>query len=456
MKKKILSALLILSMTGAMLFGCGKKEETAPQTQDSQAQNAQSGENQTGNTNNNAGGNQAEGSGDKQKVALRMWGAEEDQALLRDMIASFTSHYADVADITVELGVESEATAREVVLTDIEAAADVFVFASDQLPDLVKAGALQNVEEMDSALVNYAGKSIEDIKAANVSGSVEAASINNTLYAFPMSADNGYFLYYDSNVISKEDAASWDTLLDAAQKAGKKVGMTLASGWYNASFFYGAGFTTGLNEDGTTTIDFNKEADYSGVEVVKGMLKIAGHPAFMAVADGDISNQIASGDLAAAVSGTWDAAAAQKVFGDGYAATKLPTYTIGDKQVQQGSSAGFKLAGVNAFSKSTGWATLLAEWITNEENQQLRFEVREIGPSNTKVAASEAVASNIAISALAEQSEYGFVQLVGGNYWDPMATLGEMIAKGQLSAEDEEGIQKALDNMVAGVTAPVQ
>jgi len=211
MKKKILSALLILSMTGAMLFGCGKKEETAPQTQDSQAQNAQSGENQTGNT-NNAGDKQANASGDKQKVALRMWGAEEDQALLRDMIASFTSHYADVADITVELGVESEATAREVVLTDIEAAADVFVFASDQLPDLVKAGALQNVEEMDGALVNYAGKSIEDIKAANVSGSVEAASINNTLYAFPMSADNGYFLYYDSNVISKEDAASWDTL----------------------------------------------------------------------------------------------------------------------------------------------------------------------------------------------------------------------------------------------------
>ena len=307
-----------------------------------------------------------------------------------------------------------------------------------------------------AALVNYAGKSIEDIKAANVSGSVEAASINNTLYAFPMSADNGYFLYYDSSVISKEDAASWDTLLDAAQAAGKKVGMTLASGWYNASFFYGAGFKTGLNEDGTTTIDFNKEADYSGVEVVKGMLKIAGHPAFMAVADGDISNQIASGDLAAAVSGTWDAAAAQKVFGDGYAATKLPTFTVGDKQVQQGSSAGFKLAGVNAFSKNAGWAALLAEWITNEENQKLRFEVREIGPSNIQVAASEAVASNIAISALAEQSEYGFVQLVGGNYWDPMATLGEMIAKGQLSAEDEEGIQKALDNMVAGVTAPVQ
>ena len=45
------------------------------------------------------------------------------------------------------------------------------------------------------------------------------------------------------------------------------------------------------------------------------MLNIAGNPAFMAIADGDTSNQIASGDLCAIVSGTWDAQAAQEAFG---------------------------------------------------------------------------------------------------------------------------------------------
>ena len=104
--------------------------------------------------------------------------------------------------------------------------------------------------------------------------------------------------------------------------------MTLASGWYNASFFYGAGFTTGLNDDGTTTMDWNgTSADgYTGVDVVKGMLDITSNPAFMAVADGDMSNQLASGNLAACVSGTWDAITAKEIFGDGYAATKLPTF----------------------------------------------------------------------------------------------------------------------------------
>ncbi len=393
---------------------------------------------------------------EKENVTITMWGAEEDQAMLTEMIESFKAHYADYANFDIQLGVESESTAKDTVLTDIEAAADVYAFASDQLPDLVNAGALLSIDSLDGALKAYAGKGVADVKAANASGSVDAATFDGTFYAYPMSADNGYFLYYDSSVVSAEDAKSWDGLLAAAEKAGKKVGMTFASGWYNASFFYGAGFSTGLNADGTTTIDYNGKADYTGVQVVQSMLNIAGNSSFMAIADGDISNQIASGALCAVVSGTWDATAAQTAFGKGYAATKLPTYTIDGKQVQMGSVAGFKLVGVNAYAENAGWAALLADWITNEENQTIRFEKREIGPSNLNAAASDAVKSNIAISALAEQSAYGVVQLVGGNFWDPTATFGEMIAKGELKATDEAGIQKALDTMVTGVTAPVQ
>lgn len=397
-------------------------------------------------------------SAEVQDVSLTVWGAEEDQAMLQEMINSFEEQYGEYANFTIQLGVESESTAKDTILTDIQAAADVFAFASDQLPDLVKAGALQSLDELDPAIQNYAGKSLDDIKNANVSGSVEAATYDGTMYAFPMSADNGFFLFYDSSVLSEEDVASWDSLLAAAEAAGKKVGMTLSSGWYNASFFYGAGFTTGLNDDGTTSIDWNgTSADgYTGVQVVQSMLGIAGHGSFLSVADGDISNQIASGDLCAAVSGTWDATAAQKAFGDGYAATKLPTFTLNGEQVQQGSVAGFKLIGVNAYSQNAGWAALLAEWLTNEENQAIRFEQREIGPSNIAVSESSEVSENLAIAALAEQSAYGVVQSVGTNYWDPTATFGEMIAQGQLSADDEAGIQEALDTMVAGVTAPVE
>ena len=85
------------------------------------------------------------------------------------------------------------------------------------------AGALQSIDDMDEALQAYTGKGVADIESANSADSVEAATFNDTLYAFPMTADNGYFLYYDSTVLSEEDVASWDTMLAKADEAGKKV-----------------------------------------------------------------------------------------------------------------------------------------------------------------------------------------------------------------------------------------
>ena len=390
-------------------------------------------------------------------VSLRVWGGEEDQNLLKELVENVKKTYPD-QKFDIEIGVESESTAKDTVLTDVEAAADVFAFASDQIVDLNNAKALANIEDMDAALQNYAKKSVADIKAANGDGSVEAASIDGKLMAFPMTGGNGYFLYYDSSVISDEDAATWDTLLAAADKAGKKVGMTLASGWYNASFFYGAGFTTGLNDDGTTAIDFNgtSKDGYTGVQVTQSMLNIASNKAFMAIADGDVSNQIAGGTLAAVISGTWDAENAQKVFGDGYAAAKLPTYTLDGKQVQQGSVSGYKFLGVNAYSKNVGWATVLAEFLTNEESQATRFEQRQLAPTNKKVAASDEVSKNVAIAASAAQDAYGVIQTVSAKYWDPAKTFGEMIAQGSISATDEKAIQDALDTMVEGAKAAVE
>ena len=395
-------------------------------------------------------------SAEDETISLTVWGAEEDQTLLKELTDNFQAAYPDQT-FDIQIGVESESTAKDTVLTDVEAAADVYAFADDQFSDLVKAGALLKLDDYAEVL-QMAGKTLDDVKDANVEGSVDAATIDGGLYAFPRAADNGYFLYYDASVLSEEDVASWSSLLEAADAAGKKVGMTLASGWYNASFFYGAGFTTALNDDGTTAIDWNgTSADgYTGVDVVKGMLAISGSPAFMAIADGDISNQLASGNLAACVSGTWDAMTAQEVFGDGYAATKLPTFTVGDQEVQQGSVAGYKYIGVNGYSENSGWAVLLADYLSNEEAQQKFFDERESGPSNKNVGASDAIKENVALSALAQQSEYAQAQKVGGKYWDPAKTFGELIAQGTLAADDDAAIQEALDNLVEGVTASVE
>lgn len=393
-----------------------------------------------------------------ESVSLRVWGAEEDQELLAELIEKFKAAYPDQT-FEIEIGVESESTAKDAILTDIPAAADVFAFADDQLNSLVTAGALLPLEgDVMTALEAQSGKTLDAVKSANGAGSVTAATQDGTMYAFPMGGGNNYFLYYNSEKITAEQAQSWDTLLDAAEAAGGKVAMTYASGWYNASFFLGAGFTASRNADGTTAIDWNgtSASGITGVDVAKAMSDIATHPAFLAVADGDLGNQIASGQVVAVVDGTWDAEACQKAFGDGYAATKLPTFTCAGQQIQQACFSGFKLMGVNAYSENAGWAVVLAEFLTNEESQNARFAARQLSPSNTNAAAAEAVTQNVAIGASAAQDAYGVTQSVGDKFWDPTATFGQMIANGELAGADDATIQAALDLMVEGVTAPLE
>lgn len=61
-----------------------------------------------------------------EEVSLTVWASELDQTLMQTMIESFKEAYKDEAIFTITLGAVSEATAKDQVLTDIEAAADVF------------------------------------------------------------------------------------------------------------------------------------------------------------------------------------------------------------------------------------------------------------------------------------------------------------------------------------------
>ena len=417
MKKKLLSAMLCVAMTATMLAGCGDKK-----TDDGSAANSESGT--------------PAASGET--IALTVWGAEEDQTLLQTMVDSFKEANSDQTfDITI--GVQSESTAKDTVLTDVEAAADVYAFADDQLNELVQAGALQPVQDADT------------ISSENTAGSVEAATIDGTLYAYPITADNGYFMFYDKSVYSEEDVASLDTMLEKAAAAGKTVAMDWSSAWYIFSFFKGAGLDVALADDGVTnTCNWNAtDTDIKGTDVAQAMLDVSANPGFKSLTDAEIQTGIQEGTVCAAVDGTWAATVAEEAWGENLGAVKLPTYTVAGEQVQMASFSGYKMLGVNANSKNVGWAMELAKWISNEDNQTLRFNERGQGPSNINAAAA---ADSAAIQAVVAQSEYATLQRVGGNYWDPVATFGAIMVDGNSDGED---LQTLLDNTVDGITAAV-
>ena len=371
-------------------------------------------------------------------VTLTMWGAEEDQDLLRQISDKFIEENKDKVNLTINIGVQSESECKDTVLNDPEAAADVYAFADDQLNQLVAAGALQEIP---------AEMNLEDVKTRNSPASVDAATIDGKLYAYPLTADNGYFMFYDSSFYTEEDVQSLDTMLEKAAAAGKKVSMDLANGWYLYSFYAGAGLELGLNEDGVTNFCNWNEAP--GADVTQAIIDIAKNPGFVSLKDESFTGELKSGNLVAGVNGTWRANDAAEVWGDNYAACKLPTYTLNGEQVQMASFSGFKLIGVNRHSKNVGWAMLLADYVTNEENETLRFEMRGQGPSNLKALEN---AASPALSAVVAQSEFASLQRVGNNFWTPAESLGSILAKGNAEGKDTQAL---VDEAVAGITAPV-
>ena len=362
-------------------------------------------------------------------VTLKVWGAQEDQEMLTGMIEEFKAANPGT-NWTIELGVVGEPDARTKYLEDPEAAADVFAFPNDQVMDLVNAGALYEVTINKDAII-----------AANIQSAVDSATVDGKLYGYPMTADNGYFMYYDKSVFTEDDVKSLDKMLEVAQAAGKSVFMDVSNGWYIASFFIGAGNKFEM-VDGKQVLDFNNE---TGVKVGEAIKAFTAHPAFLTGDDNVLKAGLGS-TIAAGVSGTWNATDISTILGANYGATKLPEFTLGGVATQMGSFAGFKLMGVNSLTEFPEEAMALAEFLTNEANQVKRFETRKLGPANKNAAQNEAVLADVALSALAQQAPYAMSQNnVAGTYWGPAEAFG-------LALENKDytmSIQEMLDALVA-------
>lgn len=421
MRGKIAAGLLFLAGCMLAFAGCGKKEADT-NTIDStelaeEAEVLESG-----------------------PVELTMWGDEVSFDLLNTMIENFKTEHAGEVDLTVNLIQPEDSDLRGNVLSDVHNAADLFVLADDQLTDLVGGGALASVPNK------------EEVSKANLEDAVTAASVEDTLFAYPLTADNGYFLYYDKRYFSDTDIQTLDGILNVAAANNKKFTMDWSSGWYLYAFFGCTGLEFGVNEDGITNhCNWNAtEGDIKGVDVAQALLDIGANPGFKSCSDVDFLEGVKNGSVIAGVSGVWNAVEIQEAWGEDYGAVKLPTYTCKGKQIQMSSFKGYKLMGVSYYSKHKEWALKLADYFTNEENQKLWLEVRNQGPSNVNVTSSELVSNIPAIRAVIAQEEYGKIQRVGNSYWEPLTEFGEMMASGRLNGLT---LQEVMDQLVAGITA---
>ena len=410
--KKILALLMAALMTAGMLAACAAAPaETGSTTAD------------TTQAESTPPASEAE----PEKVTLKVWADQGELALTEKLCNEFAAQHPE-KEYTFVYGAVGAVDGKARYLEDPAAAADVFLFADDQLVDLVKADALYEVTRNTDAII-----------AANTPGSIKAASYDGTLYGYPMTSDNGYFLYYDKSVFTDDDLATLDGILAAANAAGKKVHMDISNGWYLASFFLGNGCTLTI-EDGKQIIDFNNANGLAAAEAIRAFCN---DPAFVTGDDSVLAGGIGDA-IACGVSGTWMATAIQEKLGDNYGCCKLPTFTCSGEQVQMGSFLGCKIYGFNSQTAYPVDAMELAEYLTSEQSQIERYKELNYGPSNVNALKEDSIASNQALQALSDQSAYAVSQMVLGGFWTPAEAFGA-----ELEAHSTADLQTMLDQLVA-------
>ncbi|OQC10619.1 MAG: hypothetical protein BWX74_00539 [Tenericutes bacterium ADurb.Bin087] len=386
----------------------------------------------------------------KERVRLSVWGAIKEKPLYEQHAREFQELYPNI-DFSISYADVGEADAATNILQDVSTAADVFFFADDQLP------TMQAREVIAKLPLGYANK----VRARDAASACENASsaVDNELYAFPATNDNGYFLIYNKDYLTETDVETLEGIMEKTTAEHQLV-VDMGNGYYATSFIQYISEITYNPITKKHTTNFNNEASVSALQAVSDILKPRVDNGFKSVdfngaALDDLSD--ANGNkVIAAVTGVWNTELLKEKLGDKLGAAKLPTFknTKGE-DVQWGAFAGSKLVGVKSSSNKLGWALAFADYITDEAAQRTRFTTNGWGPSNKNLLADEELlADHVTLRALGAQAPYAISQAksVGSLFWDNAAIVGNFLWKGPASAESPQTLQATLDAFVEALT----
>ena len=402
--KKIVALLLACMMIVGLFAGCGEKPAT---------------------------GNEGTSGGETAKpeaITLKVWGPSEDQAnensFLQTACKQFAEANKDKWTITFEFGVCSEGDAGTNVTQDPSAAADVYMFANDQLGKLIQAGAIAKL----------GGAALEQVKNNNSETMIKSVSdADGNVYGVPFTG-NTWFMYYDSSKLTADDIKSLDAMM-----AIKPIAYQVTNTWYMPALYYAVGGTMfGDGTDGTAGVQFGDE------KCAAVTLYIADALASGKMIDdqgGTGLDALRAGTVGAVFSGTWDAGNVKDALGENYGAAAVPAITINGESYQMTPFAGSKAFGVNPNSKNMPAATALAAWLGSADMQALHAEIRngEVQPiAKSLVEGTE----NADPAALAQMDTFNNKSVYQptipemGAYWTNAGSMGQALANGEINAEN--------------------
>ena len=354
-------------------------------------------------------GDSKSGASGTEDITLSVWAPQEDQAKDTNWLGQVEENFAKdhpEYNITWKNDVVSEGDASKQVSTDPSAAADVYMFASDQL------GVL-----MDAKAIGQLGTDAEkQVKEQN--GDLEVDSVTGTdgkLYGVPYT-DNTWFMYYNKSKITAPITVA--NFLKLAQ-----------NGFYDGLSLFGE-----KGNDADAGMVFPKD----GADITSYLVDVVANPNFSNDDGASGLAAIKDGSADVLFSGTWSAADVKEALGDNYAATQLPTFTVNGEKKQMKSFAATKAVAYNPNAKNTKAAAQFAAYLGNTDSQKLHYEMRQIPPSDTSL--SDLTTDDIAAKAQADtMANTAILQsgLAGMNdWWTPAETFGKALVNKEITKDN--------------------
>lgn len=346
-------------------------------------------------------------------------------------------------NITWTTEIVGEDTCQESVLRDVGAAADVFMFASDQLPALVDAGAIAQLGGSTEAMV----------KEENSESVLATVTVNGNIYAIPFT-HNTFFMYYDKTLMDDADVASIEKIM-AKETADNVYNYYFesAGGWKLACYYYGAGLSVyGKNgEDLEAGVDWNNA---TGIAVTNYLIDLKNNSKCAFDSDLTVSELISEHRLGVWFDGSWNYNSYHDVLGDDLGFATLPTFNPDGNDRQLLGFYSSKAVGVNAQSKNMGAAVAFAAYLGNADNQLLRFQMSAQAPTSiTASANAEVTADPVTAVLIDESNNYSVAQpansVFSARYWTNAGSIATEIKNGNLT---KDNVQEKMDTFVKNMT----
>jgi arabinogalactan oligomer / maltooligosaccharide transport system substrate-binding protein len=425
--KKALSALSTVALSFGVLAGCslGPDEVKEP-----------------ANDKNNNKTISEEGMPEKPEK-LVVWEDTKKGVALEPAIKAFEKKYG----IKVEYKeVEMATKQRDQLRLDGPAGTgpDVITVPHDQIGQLVTEGLIREMK-VDKEVIDRFTES-----------SIQAETYNGKLYGLPKATETPVFVY--NKKLMDKAPETMDELYEFAKNFTKDEQYGFLALWDN--FYFAHGIIGGMggyvfkNNDGTLDpkdLGLNNEGAVKGAEYIQKWYKEGLFPKGIIGENGGstMDGLFNEGKVASVMNGPW-AFQAMKDAGIDIGVAPMPKLPNGEPVK---TFMGVKGWHVSAYSKYPEWATKLIEFITNEENAKIRFELTQEIPPVKSLIEDPIIASNEGAKAVAIQSQYAIPMPnipEMAEVWGPMATALQLVAN------QKEEPKKALDEAIKTIKTNIE